>query len=759
MVMPRSTKKSAKQSKRTPIKTVSKTKSKVIESLQQGIALHQQGQLEQARLIYEKILSKEPRQFDALHLLGVINYQFNQHLKALKLLDKAIEINPYDASAFSNRGIILNALQRPDEALIDYDEAIKINPDHANAHSNRGLALRALNYFDEALTSYNRAIDISPNNADAYLYKSLVLLLLGQFHQGWQLYEWRWEGESTALTRRQYAQPLWLGQESLVGKTILLHEEQGFGDTIQFCRYAKLVQALGARVVLEAPNALKDLLESLDGVDELVTKGQTLPSFDYYCPLMSLPLAFKTDLTSIPSPSPYLFPSPGKSLRWEQRLGVKVKPRIGLVWSGGSKHKLDKLRSLTLKQLLPHLSDEYEWVSLQKEVREVDKALLKDSDIRHYGESLKDFSDTAAICELMDLVISIDTSVAHLAGAMGKETWIMLPFSPDWRWLLDRDGSPWYESVRLYRQDVRGDWQPTLARVVADLDAKAQLNMKLRVPKTHIAPPTTANKRPSTQVQSDVANLVKQAIALHQQGQLSQAKAVYQQILAQQPNHFDALHLLGVINYQYNKPLQALELIDKAIEINPHDASALSNRGLVLKALTRFDEALVSYDKAIDIAPSYADAYCNRGAVLKALKRYDEAIISYDKAIEVLPTHASAYNNRGLALKELRRFDEAVTSYDAAIEIKPDYAECYCNRGAVFITLNRLNEAMDSFDKAIEISPNYAEAYSNRGVVLKKLNSLEQALINFDKAIEFKPDYAQAYVNRGNTGCQSRPSS
>jgi ADP-heptose:LPS heptosyltransferase len=204
-------------------------------------------------------------------------------------------------------------------------------------------------------------------------------------------------------------------------------------------------------------------------LDELVAKGKPLPAFDYHCPLLSLPLAFKTELTSIPSPKPYLAAKASKREEWAQRLGEKTKLRVGLVWSGSTIHKNDHNRSLTLNELLPHLPKGCEYVSLQKELREIDKEVLAGSGIRHYGEELKDFTDTAALCDLMDVVVSVDTSVAHLSAAMGKTTWILLPYSPDWRWLLDREDSPWYESAKLYRQDESKNWGVVLKRVAADL--------------------------------------------------------------------------------------------------------------------------------------------------------------------------------------------------------------------------------------------------------------------------------------------------
>jgi ADP-heptose:LPS heptosyltransferase len=220
---------------------------------------------------------------------------------------------------------------------------------------------------------------------------------------------------------------------------------------------------------LEVPKALRGLLSGLEGVDEVIEKGKAPPAFDYHCPLLSLPLAFKTTLANIPSPKPYLAASIQKCDEWAQRLGAKGKPRVGLVWSGSTTHTNDHNRSLTLQQLLPHLPDHYEYVSLQKEVREVDKAVLGVSRIRHYGDELNDFTDTAALCELMDLVVSVDTSVAHLAGAIGKTTLVLLPYVPDWRWLLKRNDSPWYSSCRIFRQPSIGSWDEPLAQIENNL--------------------------------------------------------------------------------------------------------------------------------------------------------------------------------------------------------------------------------------------------------------------------------------------------
>jgi len=440
--------------------------------------------LDEALASYDRAIAIKPDYAKAHNNRGNALKELKRWDEALASYDRAIAIKPDYADAYSNRGNALNELKRLDEALASYDRAIAIKPDYADAYSNRGVALQELKRLDEALASYDRAIAIKPDDAEAYWNKSLALLLAGEFGRGWELYEWRWKKETFTSPKRNFPQPLWLGEEDIAGKTILLHAEQGLGDTIQFCRYAKLVKALGAKVVLEVPKALRGLLSELGGVDEVIEQGKALPAFDYHCPLLSLPLAFKTNLANIPSPKPYLAASIQKCDEWEQRLGAKGKPRVGLVWSGSTTHKNDHNRSLTLQQLLAHLPDHYEYVSLQKEVREVDKAALEVSRISHYGDELNDFTDTAALCQLMDLVVSVDTSVAHLAGAIGKTTWVLLPYAPDWRWLLNRNDSPWYECVKLYREDETREWEAALRFIRNDMaewgDAKIVLNTDQR---------------------------------------------------------------------------------------------------------------------------------------------------------------------------------------------------------------------------------------------------------------------------------------
>ncbi|NTW52303.1 MAG: tetratricopeptide repeat protein [Chlorobiaceae bacterium] len=435
-----------------------------------GVALHRLDRLDAAIASFDKAIALRPFFAEAYNNRGLALDELKLHGSAIASYDQAIRIKPEYAEAWYNRGNAQEELKELEAALESYYQAIRIKPNYPEALCNQGLALQQLNMLDAAEASYDKAIAIKPNFSAAYMNKSIALLLRGDYDQGWQLYEWRWKTNDFRLPVRSFIQPLWLGNFYIQGKTILLHSEQSFGDTIQFCRYVEFVAELGARVILEVEQPLIALLSQMEGVAEFVVKGAPLPAFDCHCPLMSLANAFNTTLDSIPSFPKYLSSDKEKLTQWGERLGAGTKPRIGLVWSSQTKHYNVQDRSVQLSSLINKLPPDFQYVSLQKEVTEEDKATLRThGHIIHFGQELIDFADTAALCDLMDLVISVDTSVAHLSAAIGKPTWVLLPFSPSWRWLLDRDDSPWYPGVKLYRQESLGDWSSAFERVGTDL--------------------------------------------------------------------------------------------------------------------------------------------------------------------------------------------------------------------------------------------------------------------------------------------------
>jgi tetratricopeptide (TPR) repeat protein len=437
-----------------------------------GITLQELNRFEEALASYDRALALQPDQADAFNNRGNALRQLKRFEEALASYDRALALKPDYFDALNNRGVTLHELKRFPEALASYDRALALRPDHFPALTNRGFTLYQLRQLDEARVCYDYALALNPGYVDGHFYKAQLLLLKGDYDAGWREYEWRWLRwkEENRQYIRDFARPLWLGQTAIEGKTILLHAEQGLGDTIQFCRYAPLVAGRGARVLLEVPVQLKDLMASLAGVAEIFAGQDKLPDFDLHCPLLSLPLALRTRVESIPAQVPY-FAVPQESLRrWTRAVGPKRNPRIGLVWSGSSGHKGDAIRSISLRSLLPLAGPDAEFVSLQKDVHGDDATALKErSDIVHFGDELNTFADTAAVIANLDLVISVDTGIAHLAGALAKPVWVLLPFLPDFRWLLDREDSPWYPTARLFRQQVPGDWSGVISRVAIEL--------------------------------------------------------------------------------------------------------------------------------------------------------------------------------------------------------------------------------------------------------------------------------------------------
>jgi len=442
-----------------------------------GVALKELKRLDAAVRSYEEAAALDPDFAEAHYNLGVVLQELRRFDAACASYRRAIAGKPDFADAFSNLGAALEELNQLDAAIVSYDRAIALRADLADAHSNRGNALLKLHRVDAAIASYDRAIEIEPDLADAHYNKSLALLLTGDFAAGWALYEWRWKRSTAISTRRVFQQPLWLGKESLTGMTILLYFEQGIGDTIQFCRYAKLVSALGARVIMEVPGPLINLLEGLPGVSVLVAAGRALPEYDYQCPLMSLPLACGTTLRTIPVEIPYLVADRGKAAAWRERLGEKKRVRVGLVWSGGFRQNqpqswsVNGRRNIPLPLLAELDGADVEFFSLQKgegaerQLREVQASGWNGPRIIDYTSEFNDFADTAAFVENLDLVISVDTSTAHLAAAMGKPTWILNRYDTCWRWGLDRSDSPWYPTVTLFRQSAFNDWTGVVSRV------------------------------------------------------------------------------------------------------------------------------------------------------------------------------------------------------------------------------------------------------------------------------------------------------
>jgi predicted O-linked N-acetylglucosamine transferase (SPINDLY family) len=416
-----------------------------------------------------KALAIDPESADAHYYLGNLYSDERRYDLAVDCYGKALSLRPDYAQVMTNLGLALHFLGKPDEAAEHHRGALRIAPDNAEAHCNLGMALQAQGKTAEAIASFRHAEALAPDFAEAHWNESLSLLLCGDLAAGWEKYEWRWKNPQLRAAKDDRGKTAWSGNGSLKGKTVLLRAEQGFGDTIQFCRYAAQVAERGANVLLEVQSPLKSLLAGLRGVRQVFAEGEALPDFDCYCYLLGLPRAFGTTLASIPAQSPYIDADPETTRRWTVRLGERKRPRVGLVWSGRPTHTNDRNRSIALADLVAAMPEGADLISLQKEVRPADEpALHCNGRIIHFSD-IGDFADTAGLVANLDLVISVDTSVAHLAAAMGRPTWILLPFMPDWRWLLERRDTPWYPSVRLFRQSRPAHWDDAFAALSDEL--------------------------------------------------------------------------------------------------------------------------------------------------------------------------------------------------------------------------------------------------------------------------------------------------
>ncbi|BAK78191.1 TPR repeat-containing protein [Pseudogulbenkiania sp. NH8B] len=465
------------------------------------------GRLHEAVEDFNHAITLNPTYADAYCNMGGALADSDAFAEALSMLDRAIELAPAMAEAHLNRGNALNGLRRFEEAVVSYEQALKLRPNYSEALCNRGHSLVELNRYEDALHSYNQAIKLEKNYASAFngkakslvglkkidealvcyeraielkpedaLYewgKALLLILQGNYEEGWRLYESRKRHKKfkeNICRIQDFAQPLWLGEVNLSGKTILLHHEQGLGDTLQMLRYVPLLAKFGGDVVVQVPASLVQIAASADPAARIVAKGNPLPEFDLQCSFMSLPGMFRTTLDTVPSAVPYLQASKSSKQYWHQKLGDKSKYRIGLVWSGSAQHRNDHNRSIPLMALLPLLDIDAEFFSLQNEYREADGEVLRQKgQIQDHAKELGTFNDTAGFIEQLDLIISVDTAIAHLAGALGKPVWLLLPYSPDYRWGLEQSESAWYPSARLFRQPRAEDWESVVQTVANEV--------------------------------------------------------------------------------------------------------------------------------------------------------------------------------------------------------------------------------------------------------------------------------------------------
>jgi tetratricopeptide (TPR) repeat protein len=436
-----------------------------------GQALYVNGQFDESLAACRRAIQLDPNYFEAHFNLALALQAKGRLDESIAAIHQALRLRPNSAVAHYNHGNVLHDMDRFDEAIAAYRRALQFMPDYPEAHNNLGIALRDAGRFDDANTAFLEALRIRNENPPVHWNLALNYLLQGKFKEGWAEHEWRWQCDSFPSPRRNFPQPMWDGRD-LNGQTILLHAEQGFGDTIQFVRYAPMVAKRGGRVLLQCQSPLVRLLKQNPQLGQIISADEPLPDFDIQCPLLSLPGAFNTDLQSIPAEIPYLRADPALTEAWKTRLSSAPSSfRIGLVWAGSPAHKRDRQRSLPLSQFLPLAAvTGVSFFSLQiGPASQQIKDLLDKMKLTDFTAALHDFAETAALISNLDLVIGVDTAVTHLAAAIGKPVWLLLPHVPDWRWLTTREDSPWYPTMRLFRQLSPGDWPEVFRRVTQSL--------------------------------------------------------------------------------------------------------------------------------------------------------------------------------------------------------------------------------------------------------------------------------------------------
>jgi tetratricopeptide (TPR) repeat protein len=735
-----------------------------------GTALHDRGDAEAAMDCYRQAIKSNPVDEKAFNNLGNALRDLGRIDEAIENYRRAIRINPRYLKALNNLGNALRYELRFAEAHRIFRQAIQAAPDSAESYCNHGNIFKDENRLEAALQNYQQAIRLQPDLAEAHFNCALVYLLQGKFNRGWREYEWRMhrrEWKSNRISRSKLRH--WNG-EPFAGKRLLVYDEQGYGDTIQFVRYLPLVKARGGEVIFETRNELIDLFRKLTGIDKLVERkscATPLRQADIYAPLLSLPGILTKTFTDIPAAVPYLSADPQKRALWKARLTGR-QLNVGLVWAGNSMHLNDRQRSCNLEKFLPLIEiSGVHFYSLQKgAAAEQLSDLPKKYHLTNDAQKLATFDDTAAIVANLDLIISVDTAVAHLAGAMGKPVWVLLPYACDWRWFLDREDSPWYPTMRLFRQKTPGDWEPVVSAIARHLHVLVnRQNVRENLPPAgHRAeqhyrqanqfydqnnlPLAIAFYRKAIEARSDFFEAYFNLGKLYQdQDCLDDAIACYREALQIRPDFYQACYNMGIALYAQGKLEHAMACYQEALALKPDFAQGLNNLGLILHELRDTDRALQSYQKAIDLIPDYTEAYFNMGRTYYDRGEFGDAVQCYQTVLKLLPAHAEAHHNLGIAYQKLGKLKEAAASYRKTLQLRPDHVQTYYNMGNIFLDQGNIDEMIPWYQKALEFTPDDAAAFNNMGKILQSHGRVSDARWYYLKALQKKPDFEEARFN------------
>ncbi|MBP0593024.1 tetratricopeptide repeat protein [Paraburkholderia sp. LEh10] len=670
-----------------------------------GVVLKELGRLTEAEACYRRALAIAPDHAGAYVNLGRLFVELGRPADAEQAYLRAIELHPGDSDAYLNLGVLYQDQMRLSEAVAAYRNALSADPGSARAHFNLGAVLKKQKRFDEAEASYRHAVALRPDYFEAKINLAHLLLMVGRLEEGWALFETRYDA---AWPQRKIAPPpvdfpIWRG-EPLAGKSLLVWPEQGHGDSLQFCRYLPMLKAQGlAKLSIACSPALRSLFETIDGIDECIPLDgeHDIAQHDYVCLTMSLPHRHGTTLATIPGATPYLRVPSSRAAKWRGRL-PEGNIKVGLVWAGDPRpdqpaiNAVDRQRSLDAHAYVPLLRvPGITFVSLQKGALTQPQINTLPPGLRPFDpmHDVHDFADTAAIIEQLDLVITVDTSIAHLAGALNKPVWILSRYDGCWRWLHDRDETPWYQNARLFRQTRHGHWDDVIERVTHELE--------------HFA----------------------------------------NQLAAERSMTRDERFLAAVDHYENQRFDEGLALLRLSIETHQADARMLNLAAGCSLALGRASDAETYLRRTLQIDPTHADGYNNLGVVLRELGRPDEAQQAHQQAIAANPDHAGAHINLARLLESLGRVHEAEVAYRRGLDLYPGHADTHNNFGAMLQRQGRMPEAEACYRRALAIEPDLANACFNLGIVLQSQKRHREAEAVYRRALKGEPHMLEARLN------------
>lgn len=694
-----------------------------------GNLLADLGRREEAETWIKAAIGLRPDLPEAHNNLGNVLRELGRSSEAVAACREAIRLRPSYASAYSNLANALRDLDCLEEAEAAYRTALRIDPRYAVGHNNLATVLLETGRLDEAITEYRAAVALKPDYADAHNNLGIALLLDGDFTEGWRETEWRWRTKKNARLEQRFTQPLWDG-EATGDKVILLYAEQGFGDTVQFCRYIPRIAARH-RIAFEAQAPLVPLLASLSGIEYIVAQGDPLPEFDLRCPLLSVPRILGTTLENIPDETPYLKVDESRAIKWRERVAGLPGVKVGVVWAGNPDMAADGRRSISLAQLAPlGAVSGISFISLQKSGPTAEAAAPPTGLVLHdWTTELTDFGDTAALIDALDLVIGVDTAVVHVAGALGKPVWLLNRYDSCWRWLRDREESPWYPTLRQFRQDTPGNWKGVVAQAAAALT-------------THVL--TAASKN------VEIPVTIEMALQHHRSGRWSDAERAYQILLQRDPANADSQHLLGVLAFQRGEHARALNLIQLALQQRPTEGRYHGNLGLALKALGRRDEAEQAFRSAIALNPEQPEVLSNLGNLLNGDGRIADAERSYREALRLNPKFAVARDRLGELLLRSGRPVEAALQWEALVGLQPLDVSLRKKLSSLMRSLDRIGDAVLHLREALRLADEDAALRVDLGNLLKEGGRAAEAEAEYRRTLEQCPNMPSALINLSN---------